>query len=129
MTARDTSLEAFKSLDLQGQETALMRLVHIHFPYSRFTRKELSAKTGWTINRVCGRVFSLIEKGYLTEYPQIRDGGHLLSVSQPTAKTAPGPAPEKPAGTGREVVSEKLVTTWDRQGKPFQYVSVIVRDR
>ena len=31
MTARDTSLEAFKSLDLQGQETALMRLVHIHF--------------------------------------------------------------------------------------------------
>jgi hypothetical protein len=48
MTARDTSLSAFRSLDLQGQERALMLLIHEHYPFPRsFTRKELAARTRW----------------------------------------------------------------------------------
>jgi hypothetical protein len=88
MTARDTSLEALNSIDLQAQENELLSLIRYHFQLGRFTRKELAARTGWTINRVTGRVFSLIEKGALTEYPQTRNGGHLLSIAQPSERAA-----------------------------------------
>jgi len=96
MSVRETSLEAYRALGdagrLQEQEATLMRLVHRHFPLpARFTRKELAAATGWTINVVTGRVFSLVQKGYLTEMTQTRDGGHLLKISesQDTATAQP----------------------------------------
>lgn len=97
MTVAATSLEAYRSLDdsgrLQEQEAKLMRLVHRHFPLpSRFTRKELQAATGWTINVIAGRCNGLVRKGFLTEYPQTRDGGHLLSISQSSQPNAAAPA-------------------------------------
>jgi hypothetical protein len=155
MTVAATSVAAYRSLDLQQSEEALMRLVHLHFPFpTSFTRKELAAKTGWEINRICGRVNSLVEKGYLKEYPQIRDGGHLLSVAPPkqpekghgsaplsashnsgggAVTPAAGPAdypfPTTTLWGGEvvEVVSERLAH-WrpDRPDSPL-YTEVIVR--
>lgn len=90
MGVRETSLSAYRSLDLQHSESELMRLVHLHYPYpAQFTRKELGERVRWTINRICGRVNSLVEKGYLEEHEQTRDGGHLLSIAQPKAAPAP----------------------------------------
>jgi len=157
MSVRETSLDAYRALEssgsLQDQEWALMRLVHLHFPLpARFTRKELAMKTGWTINRICGRVFSLLEKGYLAEQPEIRDGGHLLRISESTDAATAQPAPEKRVtddspekpgssraavlhigGQALEVVDERLVHAHgrSREGKPisFSYTAVTVREQ
>ena len=137
---RETSLDAYRALEdsgaLQSQERMLMIFIHRLFPNcERFTRKELATKTNWTINRVTGRVFSLIEKGFLTEYPEIRDGGHLLSVA-PNRTAAPAPLPEKltgdsatplmpsPSRAPAAAPDEQLITVYPKTGKPYQYTAV-----
>lgn len=125
MGVRETSLLAYRGIDLLKSEADLMRLVHLHYSRAaQFTRKELSAKTGWEINRICGRVNALVQKGYLTEYEQTRDGGHLLSI-----KPAAPPIPSSglllpPERAGAAEPDEQLITTWDSKGKEFQYVAV-----
>jgi hypothetical protein len=129
MTARDTSLEALQSLDLQAQEEELLRLIRYHFQLGRFTRKELAMRTGWTINRITGRVFSLVSKGALIEHGQTRDGGHLLSIAQSkatapavsgtTASAIPGDPPRQPAPP--EAVAP--IDSFDRKGKPLRYMA------
>jgi hypothetical protein len=81
---RESSLGAYRSVDLQQREREVMLACHRHFPApARFTRKELAKALGWEINRVTGRVLTLIERGFLTEHDDTRDGGHLLSITQP----------------------------------------------
>lgn len=130
MGVRDTSMAALASVDLQRQERELLGLIRYHYQLGKFTRKELSARTGWTINVICGRVHSLIEKGALTEYGQTRDGGHLLSLAQPTsAAPAPAPAagvtPLSPVPAAAEPrPHEQLIHTHKRDGTPFSYTAV-----
>lgn len=143
MTARDTSLAALNSIDLQAQENELLALIRYHFQLGRFTRKELAMRTGWTINRICGRVHSLREKGALTEYDRTRDGSHLLSIATETAAPAPAAtgestapaqhcAPGKPVSL-RTIVTvptaaaephEALIHSIDAKGRPLTYIAV-----
>lgn len=66
---------------LQRREKELMLEIYRWFDGKQFTRKELARAAGWEINRVTGRVLSLIEKGFLIELPEIRDKGHLLCIA------------------------------------------------
>lgn len=120
MTVADTSLTAYRSLDLQQSEQALMRLVHMHFPFPRsFTRKELSAKTGWEINRIAGRVNGLVAKGYIKEYDQTRDGSHLLSVAPPkTAAPAPFTAGESATPSAASAATDMRGSSPRRSNAP-----------
>jgi hypothetical protein len=82
---RESSLDAYRTLersgDLQRREREVMLAIHDHFPYPRtFTRKELSERMGWAINRICGRILTLRDRGYLDELTQRRDGGCLLQI-------------------------------------------------
>ena len=87
MSVRETSLEAYRALEnsgtLQRREREVILAVHRHFPFPlSFTRKELARAMGWEINRVTGRVLTLIEKRYLTELTERKDGGYLVRVQQ-----------------------------------------------
>lgn len=140
---RDTSLAALSQVDLQAQETELMRLIRYHYQVGKFTRKELASRTGWTINVICGRVFTLVKKGLLTEYPQTRDGAHLLSVSAAPAtlaKVESAIPPAEHSASGKLVPSltiapappvaaefrphERLIHTHKKDGTPFSYTAV-----
>lgn len=130
MTARDTSLAALASVDLQAQEAEFLRLTRHYFQLGKFTRKEFSMRTGWTINVVTGRAHSLIKKGLLTEHGQTRDGGHLLSLASSTsAAPAPAPAagvtPLSPVPAAAEPrPHEQLVHCCKKDGTPFSYTAV-----
>jgi hypothetical protein len=64
----DTSLTAYRKLALTEREREVMLAVHQHYDDgSEFTRAELAAKMSWEINRITGRVFDLVAKGYLAE--------------------------------------------------------------
>ncbi len=75
---RDTSKDAYVRLELQPLERRIM--LFFHDTGRAWTRKEVSAHTGLAINNVCGRINSLVKKGYLQELETRRDGGYLLQV-------------------------------------------------
>src|SRR3990167_3154890 len=128
-------MEKYRALEdsgaLQDQEKRLMRQIHRHYPFpSKFTRKELAETVAWTINVICGRVNSLVKKGFLAEYPQTRDGGHLLSIRHPQPNVAPQPSsivPATPSGLptipAAGAAPEQLIQACTK-GKPFSYVAV-----
>ena len=72
MTARDTSAQAYRSLDLTESEQKVMRWLHSR-PDQAFNRRQISVLSGIPINCVAGRIFSLLEKGYIEELPAERD--------------------------------------------------------
>ena len=82
---RDSSLDAYDNLrdsgTLQRREREVMLAAYAHFYAKAFTRKELARAMGWEINRITGRVLTLIEKKYLQELSDRRDGGHLLQIA------------------------------------------------
>lgn len=82
---RDTSMQAYDSLRdsgmLQRREREVMLGVYRFFDGKDFTRKELAHAMGWEINRITGRVLTLIEKKFLDELETKRDGGHLLRIA------------------------------------------------
>jgi DNA-binding MarR family transcriptional regulator len=81
---RETSLDAYHSLEDRGLLQPMERRVMLVFHSTRgqHTRKELSALCHMPINAVCGRVNSLVKKGFLEELPERRDGGYLLRIKQ-----------------------------------------------
>ena len=113
MSARDTSLRAYHELEdsglLQDQERELMRVIWLHFPWpTKFTRKELKNVSRWEINVIAGRTNGLVKKKFLTEFPETRDGGHLLQINQGTTTVS------KPTDA-------VLIHSLDAKGKPFSY--------
>lgn len=106
MSVRETSLEAYRELDrsgrLQGQERDLMLHAWRLFPPPvKFTRRELKDalknEPGWEWNVISGRCTKLVAKKFLIEYPETRDGGHLLSInSGETEARGQAPSPGKP---------------------------------
>ncbi len=66
----ETSLQAFRSFDpddLQKKEKAVMALfVGAEVPLS-LTREQIAGRLNWKESAVCGRVNSLVEKGWLQE--------------------------------------------------------------
>lgn len=150
MGVRETSLSAYDRVELQRREREVMTACWRHFPPpATFTRKELAQAMGWEINRITGRVLTLIERGFLLELKERRDDAFLLTIndsSKPLRLTRPkAPAPA-PALTGESAPSaasvatdmrgpsfppfnappaaEALIHTWNAQGKPFSYVAV-----
>lgn len=65
----DTSLDAYRehrdSGELSTQQKKIMMFYHLEG--GEFTRSELAEKVGMRLSSVCGRVFELIEMGYLVE--------------------------------------------------------------
>lgn len=78
---RDTSLAAFDRVPLQRREREVMDAVRRLFGSRTWTRKELARAMGWEINRITGRVLSLIERGELEELDERRDGAHLVRLA------------------------------------------------
>lgn len=52
-----------------------------HFSGKRFTRRDLAHAMGWEINRITGRVLTLIERGELEELDERRDGSALIRIA------------------------------------------------
>lgn len=64
----ETSLRAFRSVELAESERAVMQGAYKNWPDGQwFTRAELAKRMEWPINRVTGRVLTLLEKGYLQQ--------------------------------------------------------------
>lgn len=65
----DTSLDAYRahrdSGELGAQQKKIM--IFFHTKGGEFTRSELADKLGMRLSSVCGRVFELVEMGYLVE--------------------------------------------------------------
>lgn len=70
---RETSRNAYHSLDLNESEKKVMGWFHSQPNGSSFNRREISHRSGIPINAVCGRVNALVEKGYLEELDVERD--------------------------------------------------------
>lgn len=85
MAVRDTSREAFEDLHrtgkLQRLEAELMLAAYTAFGAGAFTRAELAHVSGVPINSVCGRVFTLVERGTLEELAERRGKSHLLRIA------------------------------------------------
>lgn len=63
-----TSLRAFRSVELAESERLVMQGAYKNWPDGQwFTRGELAKRMEWPINRITGRVFTLLEKGYLQQ--------------------------------------------------------------
>lgn len=128
MSVRETSLEAYRALELQAQERELMLVCHRHFHEKQFTRSDLEKVTGWKNGTIAGRVNGLIKKGYLTEYDQTRGGGHLLSIAQQKATSQPstatvGTAPSA-KGVGQGGVADVApIESIDRKGRTLRYTA------
>ena len=84
MAIRETSREAYDRLtrtgNLQRREAEVLLAAFRHFGDAAFTRKELARAMQWEINRVTGRVLTLIEREAFEELKSRRDGGQLLRV-------------------------------------------------
>ncbi len=68
-----TSLSAFRSLsvdDLQAREREIMLLMVDGYPR---TRREIADALQWRDGPTCGRVNSLVAKGWLEEHGERRD--------------------------------------------------------
>lgn len=61
------SMQAYQSVDLDRREREVLTHIQSHFPSAEFTRAELADSMGWAINRICGRIVSLRNKGLLSE--------------------------------------------------------------
>lgn len=65
----DTSLDAYRehrdSGELGAQQKKIMLFYHLEG--GEFTRSELAEKIGMRLSSVCGRVFELLDMGYLVE--------------------------------------------------------------
>lgn len=71
---RETSRNAYHSLDLNESEARIMRFMHSLPPGTALNRRQISERSGIPINGVAGRVNSLVfDKGYLEELPAERD--------------------------------------------------------
>jgi predicted transcriptional regulator len=67
---RDTSVEAYRDHVLSGdagEQTILVFAAVKNSGKEGITRKELSVKTGITINAVCGRANELLKSGLIDE--------------------------------------------------------------
>lgn len=70
---RETSMEAYKNLDLIESEAKIMRFFHSQRHGATFNRRQVSVLSGIPINCVAGRINSLVAKGYLEELDAERD--------------------------------------------------------
>jgi DNA-binding MarR family transcriptional regulator len=100
MAVRAASLEAYKRLErtgnLQRREADVLLAAFQHFGAGAFTRKELAHAMGWEINRVVGRVFTLVERGTIAELAGRRDGSGLLHIALHQADLFPVDQPAAP---------------------------------
>lgn len=84
MNVRETSLEAFNTMrdtgNLQRREAQVLLAAFQHFGDKAFTRKELAQAMGWEINRITGRVLTLLEREAFEELKSRRNGGQLLRI-------------------------------------------------
>lgn len=86
---RETSLQAYDGLrelrygktQLQRREIEVLTAAVAHFHGRTFTRKELAEVMGWAINRITGRVLTLIQRGELEELDERRDGSALIRIA------------------------------------------------
>ena len=85
MNVRETSLHAYDALrcgpKLQRREVEVLTACVAHFSGKSFTRRELAQAMGWEINRITGRVLTLIERGELEELDERRDGSALIRIA------------------------------------------------
>lgn len=86
MSVRETSLQAYDALrcgpKLQRREIEVLTAIWAHYAGGkRFTRRELALAMGWEINRITGRVLTLIERGELEELDERRDGSALIRIA------------------------------------------------
>lgn len=76
----ETSLSAYRALQMDGQLQPKEKAVLAAFgdkPDLMLTRQEIAAKTGMTINSVCGRVKALIDKKLL----QVHSDPRISSIT------------------------------------------------
>ena len=70
MNVRDTSLEAYDDLKVEGilgaQQSDIMELF-VLYRNRDFTRSEIAHETGIRLSAVCGRVNELIKAGHLVD--------------------------------------------------------------
>lgn len=89
MSVADTSLDAYRehrdSGELSAQQKKVMLFFHMHG--GEYTRSELAGSIPMRLSSVCGRVFELIELGYLTEGPRRACG--VTGVSAHPVKLPP----------------------------------------
>lgn len=95
---RETSRDAYQHIkrDLQRREVEVLTAAWAHFKGKTFTRKDIARALGWEINRVTGRVLTLIERGELQELEERRDGSYLLQIRLRQAALFPLEQPEAP---------------------------------
>lgn len=67
---RDTSLEAYRGVDLTAGQAKIVSFLLRHQDRADFTRGEIAALSGIPINCVCPRVLELIVSGVLMEMPR-----------------------------------------------------------
>ena len=94
MTVRDTSLEAFKRLDLTAGQRRVLNWLAEQPAGATFTRQEIADQSRIPIQSVCGRVHELLhdfQDPPLEELPA-RDGAHpvRLKIARQTAEESRG---------------------------------------
>ncbi len=77
------------------------------FGAGTFTRSELSSASGMPINTVCGRVFTLVERGTLEELAERRGRSHLLRIAFRRRQADLFPA-EQPRAAESDATNPKL---------------------
>jgi predicted transcriptional regulator len=74
---RDTSLEAYKTVDLQKNETMVLgALIELK---GRATNQEIADYLKWQINRVTGRTNHLFKRGIIREGEKVRASSGRLA--------------------------------------------------
>lgn len=92
----DTSLAAFRQVDLTGGQRRVLALFHAKPWGFAATRQEIADQTNMLLQSACGRVHELLEAGILEELPA-RNGAHPVRLTQ--ANTTRG-LPAKTAHAG-----------------------------
>lgn len=69
-----------RTANLQHREAQLLLAALRTFRLEPFTRMDLTRASGLPVNVVCGRVFTLVQRGALKELAERRDRSTLLQV-------------------------------------------------
>ena len=68
---QETSLEAYKSIDLTKTESEVYEVIKRIQPCSN---NDIMRAIGWTINRITGRTNGLVKKGKVVEHDRVKQG-------------------------------------------------------
>lgn len=69
---RDTSAIAYQSIQQSGAAYTQQRAIFdfLEATGAHMTRREIAEATGYSINAVCGRIFTLVQENKLEELPR-----------------------------------------------------------